>query len=176
MSNFLKRSKWQRDSSKIKVQIRNLSLLASEYLNSKEVSTMYFLICWGLFISKIALLQYMCVGRLGSLVEKLKFSIKDPPKKVIVSRISFLGWSLMENFSFSFKDPPKNQYVIFETRVFTCQQCEYNSSASDVLGNAVIIPQNWEQYPSPIHPPQKYRIPSIYILDHESELFFFRSI
>ena len=88
------------------------TLLASEYLNSKEVSTMYFLICWGLFISKIALLQYMCVGRLGSLVEKLKFSIKDPPKKVIVSRISFLGWSLMENFSFSFKDPPKNQYVI----------------------------------------------------------------
>jgi hypothetical protein len=35
------------------------TLLASEYLNSKEVSTMYFLICWGLFISKIALLQYV---------------------------------------------------------------------------------------------------------------------
>ena len=28
-----------------------LSLLASEYFNSTEVSTMYFLICWGLFIS-----------------------------------------------------------------------------------------------------------------------------
>ena len=26
------------------------TLLASEYLNSKEVSTMYFLICWRLFI------------------------------------------------------------------------------------------------------------------------------
>ena len=57
------------------------SLLASEYLNSKEVSTMYFLICWGHFISKITLLQY-------------------------VIRIAFLGGSLMVNLSFTIKDPP----------------------------------------------------------------------
>ena len=33
-------------------------------------------------------------------------------------------------------------------RVFTCQQCEYSSSGSDVSVNAVIIPQNWGAIPS----------------------------
>ena len=47
---------------------RIYQLLASEYLNSKEVSTMYFLICWGHFISKIALLQYVIrIAFLGGL-------------------------------------------------------------------------------------------------------------
>jgi hypothetical protein len=32
-------------------------------------------------------------------------------------------------------------------RVFTCQQCEYCSSGSDVSVNAVIIPQNWGAIP-----------------------------
>ena len=32
-------------------------------------------------------------------------------------------------------------------RVFTCQQCEYSSSGSDVSVNAVIIPQNWGAIP-----------------------------
>ena len=54
---------------------------ASEYLKSKEVSTMYFLICWGHFISKITLLQY-------------------------VIRIAFFGGSLMVNLSFTIIDPP----------------------------------------------------------------------
>ena len=31
--------------------------------------------------------------------------------------------------------------------VFTCQQCEYSSSGSDVLVNAVIITQNWGAIP-----------------------------
>ena len=62
-------------------QVLACPLLASEYLNSKEVSTMYFLICWGHFISKIALLQY-------------------------VIRIAFFGGSLMVNLSFTIKDPP----------------------------------------------------------------------
>ena len=32
-------------------------------------------------------------------------------------------------------------------QVFTCQQCEYSSSGSDVWVNAVIIPQNWGTIP-----------------------------
>ena len=32
-------------------------------------------------------------------------------------------------------------------RVFTCQQCEYSSSGSDVSVNAVIIPWNWGAIP-----------------------------
>ena len=43
---------------------------------------MYFLICWGHFISKIALLQF-------------------------VISIAFLGGSLMVNLSFTIKDPKK---------------------------------------------------------------------
>ena len=64
----------------------NLALLASEYFNSTEVSTMYFLICWGHFISKITLLQY-------------------------VIRIAFFGGSLMVNSNLPLKTPPKKQYV-----------------------------------------------------------------
>ena len=66
-----------------------LTLLASEYLNSKEVSTMYFLICWGHFISKIALLQYV-IG-IAFLGWSLSFTIKDPTKKQYLIGIGFLG-------------------------------------------------------------------------------------
>ena len=54
-------------------------------------------------------------------------------------RIALFWGYLMENLSFSIKDPPKTPIRDLKMRVFTCQQCEYRSSGSDVLVNAVII-------------------------------------
>ena len=64
--------------------------------------------------------------------------------------------------------------MIFKTRVFTCQQCEYSSSGSELGSNTLlrgfapqkVLPTNsleWWLH-SPIHPPQNYRIPSIHTL------------
>ena len=47
----------------------DLPLLASEYFNSTEVSTMYFLICWGHYISKNCTIAIHG----GSLVVKISF-------------------------------------------------------------------------------------------------------
>ena len=65
--------------------VKHASIVASEYLNSKEVSTTYFLICWGLFISKITIAIsrsgfFFFLGGGGFLVLKLKFTIKDPQR------------------------------------------------------------------------------------------------
>ena len=69
---------------------------------------MYFLICWGHFISKIALLQYVIrIAFLGgSLMVNLSFTIKDPPFFPIPDTYCFFGGSLIVNLSFTIKDPP----------------------------------------------------------------------
>ena len=83
----------------------------------------------------------------------------------------------MVNLSCTIKTPPKKQYGEFtikdplktpihdfirkisrsqlKTRVFTCQQCEYSSSGSDVSVNAVIIPKNWWAIPSEGRSPEE---------------------
>ena len=69
---------------------------------------MYFLICWGHFISKITLLQYVIhIAFLwGSLMLNLSFTIKDHPFFPIRDRYCFFGGSLIVNLSFTIKDPP----------------------------------------------------------------------
>ena len=85
----------------------NCSLLASEYLNSKQVSTMYFLICCGHCISKIALRDtYWKKGGVFSTKTQI-LVLKTPPFFQYVSRIEKKGGSLIVKLKFTIKDPPK---------------------------------------------------------------------
>ena len=56
--------------------------------------------------------------------------------------MGFFGGSLVLKLNFSIKDPPKNPNTRFFTklkmRVFTCQQCEYSSKVWFTLYNVIL--------------------------------------